>query len=194
MNDLLFLFFSILTDLPFLIIYVIAVVLCLVRWQRHPRLSRLALCAFVLLSIRLVIYTGVRHWLLFRRLHEPSGDQQSFETYFAINTWFVYLTGLVAWVVLLVAFWKEALRLDPKLAQDHSDLGNALRATGRLQEALDHFDKALRLDPRQAQAHVNLGVALCDEGRLDDALGHFKEGIRIDPELAEAHGALARPC
>jgi serine/threonine-protein kinase len=56
-----------------------------------------------------------------------------------------------------------------------------LQAQGRLDEAIDFFQKAVRLDPNYAWAHHNLGNAMQLEGRLDEAYDHCQRAIKLDP-------------
>src|SRR5262245_4893903 len=61
---------------------------------------------------------------------------------------------------------REALRLNPGLAEAHNNLGAVLRARGRMDEAIAECRKAVRLRPGYAEAHNNLGAALASKGRL----------------------------
>ena len=61
-----------------------------------------------------------------------------------------------------------------------------LGKTGKLEEAIDHFQKALQLKPDIAEAHNNLGVVLAKIGKLDEAVEHYQEALQIRPDYAEA--------
>ena len=82
----------------------------------------------------------------------------------------------------------EAIELDPKLAVAHANLGNALKDTGQLDEAIACFRKAIDLDPTFADAHSNLG---CDSLRHQTGLrrGHrlLRKAIELDPRTASLH-------
>ena len=54
--------------------------------------------------------------------------------------------------------------MQPDLAALHHNLGNALRALGRLVEARAAYLEALRLDPNLALAHAHLGLILQQRG------------------------------
>ncbi|MGD1019113.1 MAG: tetratricopeptide repeat protein [Verrucomicrobiia bacterium] len=75
-------------------------------------------------------------------------------------------------------------------AEAHGNLGIALVRSGRIQEAIAHYERALRLNPDYADAHNNLGLALMSLGRVPEAIGHFEQALTIRPGLAEAHGNL----
>ena len=64
-----------------------------------------------------------------------------------------------SWTRPSPAFHK-AIELDPKYAEAHYNLGNALHHQGKLDEAIACYRKAIELDPKYANAHVNLGNAL----------------------------------
>ena len=52
----------------------------------------------------------------------------------------------------------------PNYAEAHSNLGNALKDKGQLDEAIAAFRQAIALRPDYAEAHSNLGIALGDKG------------------------------
>ena len=81
----------------------------------------------------------------------------------------------------------EAVRLDPKHAKAHTNLGSALLAKEDLDGAVASYKEAIRLDPKFAMAHDNLGNALRAKGDLDGAVASYKEAIRLDPKDAVAH-------
>ena len=73
----------------------------------------------------------------------------------------------------------------------HSNLGNALRSQGKLDEAVAAYREAIRLKPDFAEAHVRLGGLLCDEKRdYPAAEAEFREAIRLKPDLAVAYSDL----
>ncbi|HWP66485.1 MAG TPA: tetratricopeptide repeat protein [Candidatus Limnocylindria bacterium] len=72
----------------------------------------------------------------------------------------------------------------------HNQLGEALAAQGRFDEAVAHYEAAARLNPTYAEAQNNLGNARLRSGRLEDAEAYFRRALRLDPGLAEAHNGL----
>jgi tetratricopeptide (TPR) repeat protein len=68
-----------------------------------------------------------------------------------------------------IRFYTAALALRPQSPGVYLNLGNALNAKGRLDEAEAAARKAIELKPDYAAAHHNLGIALYDQGRLDEA-------------------------
>jgi tetratricopeptide (TPR) repeat protein len=86
----------------------------------------------------------------------------------------------------------KALRLKPKFAEAHYNMGNALAGQDKLDEAIDHFSEAILIKPDYPEAHNNLGILLARKGKLDDAVDHFSEALRIRPDFAEAQNNLKR--
>ena len=82
---------------------------------------------------------------------------------------------------------KKAIRLNPKVAAAHSNLGNALMDLKRPAEALASYDKAITLKPDYAAAHYNRGNALRDLKRPAEALASYDRAIALKPDDAEAH-------
>jgi tetratricopeptide (TPR) repeat protein len=82
---------------------------------------------------------------------------------------------------------ERATELSPEDAEGHSNLGNAYRAAGRLEDALASQRRALALRHDYAEAHNNLGSALLDLGRLDEATTSFRRAAAIKPDFALAH-------
>jgi tetratricopeptide (TPR) repeat protein len=58
-------------------------------------------------------------------------------------------------------------RLEPDNAVAHYNLGSALEAQKKLDNAVDEYRTAIRLKPDGAGAHCNLGRALGQQGKND---------------------------
>ena len=90
--------------------------------------------------------------------------------------------------------WREAsIRLDPMSAELRRSYATALRALGRVDEAVEQLNKALEIDPdhpgaRDAIATIEWQVY----SRLDRAVQHFHTVINIDPDSAIYYGFLAQ--
>ena len=89
-----------------------------------------------------------------------------------------------------IAQWKEALKLSPKDAKAHNNLGVALAGTGKFNEAIPHFEKVLEVNPGYAEAHNNLGVALARTGRFDEAIVHYRKALELNPGYIEVHNNI----
>lgn len=104
------------------------------------------------------------------------------------------------WKMLGLALWmqgKDALqaleasaRLMPEDPEAHTNLGNWLRAIGRLEDAAAAHRRAIASDADYADAHNNLGSVLHDLGRLDEAEASYQRALAIKPDFALAHDNL----
>ena len=82
-----------------------------------------------------------------------------------------------------IPHYKTALQSQPR-AIIWNNLGESLVATGRLEEAINAFQKALKLNPSFGNAHHNLALALARSGRQQESLVHFGDAARLQPENA----------
>jgi tetratricopeptide (TPR) repeat protein len=85
---------------------------------------------------------------------------------------------------------RKAAELLPNDAEAHGNLAAALRAAGRLEEAVASGRRALHIKPDFAAGHNNLGVVLQDLGRLAEAAASYRRALEIKPDFAEAHNNL----
>jgi Flp pilus assembly protein TadD len=85
---------------------------------------------------------------------------------------------------------REAIRLAPRDAEAHNNLGQALRAQDRLADAITEYREAARLAPKNEQVHVNLANALQDRGDLEEAIRHLQAALALNPSVAETHNNL----
>ena len=80
-------------------------------------------------------------------------------------------------------------------AYDHQNLGLALAALNRPEEARGQFEAALQLMPAFVQAHTELGKQLMKLGRKEEARAHFQTAVALAPDSVDAldglGGALA---
>ena len=72
-----------------------------------------------------------------------------------------------------------------------NNLGLALAAADRNDEAIDAFRNALRLSPHHTIAWNNLGLALYAACTVPDAIAAYREALARQPNFAEAHWNLA---
>lgn len=89
------------------------------------------------------------------------------------------------------ASFRRALELTPDDANALNNLGVALRAQDRLEEAIDFYRKALVRAPKTALVHTNLGNALDALGHADEAESHLREAVALDPRSTDAAYNLA---
>jgi tetratricopeptide (TPR) repeat protein len=82
----------------------------------------------------------------------------------------------------------------------HGSLGLALRQQGRLDEAIQQYQKAIVIEPAYTEGLTNLGEAFLSQRRPDDAMPLFDRALTLKPDLvdpkvnrANALGQLGRP-
>ena len=85
---------------------------------------------------------------------------------------------------------RELLKTYPQALIVTNVLGVALCSQGKLQEAVQVYDRAIQLNPDYAEAHSNLGVALQELGKLEDAEASYRKAIALKPDYADAHSNL----
>jgi tetratricopeptide (TPR) repeat protein len=84
---------------------------------------------------------------------------------------------------------REALRLDPQLAEAHYRLGNVLEHQGKLEAALPELMEAIRLDDKYAEPHIALAHIYKQLGKKDAA----NEEVKIYLRLHGAQAPASRP-
>ncbi len=76
-------------------------------------------------------------------------------------------------------------------AVTETNLGVALQAEGRLDEAADHYHRAIALAPDYPPAYNNLATALRAKGQIGEAITTYQQAIRLRPEYPAAEYNLA---
>jgi tetratricopeptide (TPR) repeat protein len=82
-----------------------------------------------------------------------------------------------------MSLWHSALRAVPEgTGRIHGELGLALSAAGRSEEAITHFRLSLARGPEKADTLNNLGFELLKLGRNAEAVPYFVRALEIWPE------------
>ncbi len=92
---------------------------------------------------------------------------------------------------LEIAMMRHRLSKYPQDVNGYADLGAALRALGKNQEAIAPLRQAELLDPGNVQVQNNLGAVLGSLGNFDEAIGHFRQALKLRPEYFMACFNLA---
>jgi tetratricopeptide (TPR) repeat protein len=88
----------------------------------------------------------------------------------------------------------------PDNPRGHYNIGTLLKAAGRVEEAMEAYERAIELDPGYAMAHYNLANALLSRGENDEAIAHYQAALASEPQhlgaavnLGNALRAVGRP-
>lgn len=74
--------------------------------------------------------------------------------------------------------FQELLRIDPKSAEAHANLGTVYYAQAKYLEATGSFEKALKIRPGLKGAGAFLGMSLARAGRIQEAIPLLEKGFR----------------
>jgi tetratricopeptide (TPR) repeat protein len=99
--------------------------------------------------------------------------------------------GLLTWRQTQVwhdpeRLWNYVLSTTGESLFARNNLGNALAAQGRFEEAMEQFQRALKIDPNDADAVYNLGNALAQQGNFEVAGKQLQHALEINPGHAMA--------
>ncbi|MEZ5344010.1 MAG: tetratricopeptide repeat protein [Pyrinomonadaceae bacterium] len=84
-----------------------------------------------------------------------------------------------------------ALKLDPNLAEAHTNRGTVLFNMGKIKKALDAFREADRLSPNNYTISNNLGVTYDTLGKNKMAQKYYQTAIELNPDFGIAQYNLA---
>jgi tetratricopeptide (TPR) repeat protein len=86
-----------------------------------------------------------------------------------------------------VTLFERALAVTAENPVAHNNLGLALAAQEKFDEAIAHYEKAAQADPKFARAFNNWGLALAAQGKHELAMRRFGDALRMDPDYDKAH-------
>jgi len=84
----------------------------------------------------------------------------------------------------------RAVRLNPAIAEYHSNLGESYRRSGQLEQAIVHLRHATAIKSDHVEALNSLGLALKEAGRPAEAIAACRRATALDPDHAGAHNSL----
>jgi tetratricopeptide (TPR) repeat protein/glycosyltransferase involved in cell wall biosynthesis len=85
-----------------------------------------------------------------------------------------------------IAYFKNALVLQPDLIEAATNLAVTLHQTGDFAEATAYYQRALEIDPNCAQSHNNWGILLQAQGNIAAAVSCFQKAIALNPVYVKA--------
>jgi Tfp pilus assembly protein PilF len=146
------------------------------RWLRSAPVRRRVLC---LASLATAL--TLTNW--------PTAAENAVRaaTLYNIGVWLSHQPGRAGEAI---AYYEDALRLEPRSARTLYNLANALERLGELERAEDSYRQALRSMPDLSGAHNNLGQIVEAQGRLDEAIEHYRQAAATDPASHEASNNL----
>ena len=84
----------------------------------------------------------------------------------------------------------RAIAQNGRVPAFHNNLGNALKAQGKLQAAAASYAATLAQKPDHVGALFNLALVLQAQGRLEEAAASYRRALSHKPDYVEAHGNL----
>ena len=81
--------------------------------------------------------------------------------------------------------YKRALKINPRLADAHSNIGNALQEKGDIEGSLKSYQSALKIDADHFGAHGNMAFALQTNGDLEGAIASYRLALKANPNNEE---------
>ncbi|MDE5101871.1 MAG: tetratricopeptide repeat protein [Trichodesmium sp. St19_bin2] len=94
--------------------------------------------------------------------------------------------------------WEQAIAVSKQVIQTKTEpkaykiIGNSLQAMGKLQEALDWYNKALKIKPDFGEVYANIGTIFAQQKQWEQAIQNYLRAIEIKPEFAGAYRNLAK--
>ena len=171
----------------------LAVLGVIVSWRDRRRLVVLYAMAGVYAVSMLVFFVVARYrypLVPFVLLFAAAGIAGA-KSFFLQATTFQRVVAAVALAgVAVVAYW-PVLSADAMRAITETNLGVALQAQGRLDDAIAQYQRAAAIRSDYAPAYNNLGVALRERGQLDEAIAAYRESLKYRSDDPGAHVNLA---
>ena len=83
---------------------------------------------------------------------------------------------------LAIEKFLQSVRLDPKNANYHADLGEMYRRIGMLDQSIKFNLESVNINPNSGSSQYNLGLAYFDKQDFDKAIVHLRKTIEINPK------------
>ncbi|NGP78006.1 tetratricopeptide repeat protein, partial [Balneolaceae bacterium YR4-1] len=85
---------------------------------------------------------------------------------------------------------RQALKLNPELAEAHTSMGIFHLKNGNGPQAVRRLKKAIELKPSYWEAHHRIGVFYLNTGRHEQAIEHLNLAVELNPQHARARHGL----
>jgi tetratricopeptide (TPR) repeat protein len=86
---------------------------------------------------------------------------------------------------------KRAAELDPQSARVHLIMGESLRDSGKLVQAIPEYETAIRLEPEMEAGYLGLATTYWKQGEWEEAMPPLQRALELSPRDAEAHAMMA---
>jgi tetratricopeptide (TPR) repeat protein len=83
--------------------------------------------------------------------------------------------------------WRTALARNPEAWAAWLNLGQQAELAGRVDEAMEDYERCIRLHREAVIAHNNLAALLRHQGRLDEAIAHLEYALALREDYPAAH-------
>lgn len=110
----------------------------------------------------------------------------------------LFVVALVPVTRRQIGYWRDTVVLSQhtlSVTRDNwfveNNLGLALSAAGKQEEAMGHYREVLRIKPGDARALNNMGVALFRLDRFDEAVVWFSRAAHVEPGNSDVRNNLA---
>lgn len=125
-----------------------------------------------------------------QRLSQFIGYRITYAKYYACGLLLVALASMTlhrnfVWSSEFV-FWKDVIEKSPNKSRGYNNYAVALMELGKVDEAIDAFEKAVARDAWYAEPHINLATIWHSKGQRDRAMTHYSRAF----EIGEAHPEL----
>ncbi|KAB8333293.1 tetratricopeptide repeat protein [Scytonema tolypothrichoides VB-61278] len=86
-----------------------------------------------------------------------------------------------------IAYFKQALAIQPNLVEAYYNLGSVLQEQGELEEAITCYKTLLELDPNYAEVYFHFGKVYQQQKQLQEAGAAYRQWLKlINPHYAQA--------
>jgi tetratricopeptide (TPR) repeat protein/4-amino-4-deoxy-L-arabinose transferase-like glycosyltransferase len=160
-----------------------------VTWPRRSRLWVLhgMLAAYALSVLMFYVFARYRYPLVpFLVLFAAAGITAAGRFVRTMPVQRVAAT-VAAVTVVAILVNQPLLSADVQRAITESNLGEALQADGRYDEAIVHYRQAIAFSPGWAGPYNNIGTAFRSQGRVDQAILLFQQALALQPNYSRAH-------
>ncbi|OGR05325.1 MAG: hypothetical protein A2511_01070 [Deltaproteobacteria bacterium RIFOXYD12_FULL_50_9] len=90
-----------------------------------------------------------------------------------------------------ISLWTDVTQKSPNLPRGYNNLGKAESSQGKIQSAIQNFQKAISLDPRIGYTYFNMGVAYDLINKQPEALAAFSTALgKKEVYFAKVHNSL----